>query len=108
MILHSLVKLYEVLAENGKVDKLGWSKTKISYGLNIDENGVLTNIIPLKTTDKSGKKEIASLISLPIAAEKSVNIAANFLYGPASYLFGYDMKGNPERNRKCFEGCIGQ
>ncbi|MEE1319270.1 MAG: type I-C CRISPR-associated protein Cas8c/Csd1 [Ruminococcus sp.] len=103
MILHSLVKLYEVLAENGKVDKLGWSKTKISYGLNIDENGVLTNIIPLKTTDKSGKKEIASLISLPIAAEKSVNIAANFLYGPASYLFGYDMKGNPERNRKCFE-----
>lgn len=103
MILHSLVKLYEVLAENGKVDKLGWSKTKISYGLNIDENGVLTNIIPLKTTDKSGKKEIASTLSFPMAVKRSVNVAANFLYDTAAYIFGSDRKGKPERNRQCFE-----
>ena len=60
MVLQSLVNLYEVLADKDKVDKQGWAKSKASYGLVIDENGVLTNVISLKTTDKSGKKEIAS------------------------------------------------
>lgn len=103
MVLQSLVNLYEVLAAKDKVDKLGWAKSKASYGLIIDENGVLTNVISLKTTDKSGKKEIASQISLPMPVKKSANIAANFLYGTASYLFGKDRKGKPERNIKCFE-----
>ena len=103
MVLQSLVNLYEVLAAKDKVDKLGWAKSKASYGLVIDENGVLTNVISLKTTDKSGKKEIASQISLPMPVKKSANIAANFLYGTASYLFGKDRKGKPERNIKCFE-----
>ena len=103
MVLQSLVNLYDVLAAKDKVDKLGWAKSKASYGLVIDENGVLTNVISLKTTDKSGKKEIASQISLPMPVKKSANIAANFLYGTASYLFGKDRKGKPERNIKCFE-----
>ena len=103
MVLQSLVNLYEVLADKDKVDKQGWAKSKASYGLVVDENGVLTNVISLKTTDKSGKKEVASQISLPMPVKKSANIAANFLYGTASYLFGNDRKGNPERNKKCFE-----
>lgn len=103
MVLQSLVNLYEVLADKDKVDKQGWAKSKASYGLVIDENGVLTNVISLKTTDKSGKKEIASQISLPMPVKKSANIAANYLYGTASYLFGNDRKGKPERNKKCFE-----
>ena len=103
MVLHSLVNFYEVLAAKDKVDKQGWAKSKVSYGLVIDENGMLTNVISLKTTDKSGKKEIASQISLPMPVKKSANIAANYLYGTASYLFGNDRKGKPERNKKCFE-----
>lgn len=103
MILQSLVKLYEALAEKEKVDKLGWAKTKISYGLVINENGVLENVISLKTADKSGKKEVASLISMPMAVKRSVNIAANFLSDTSSYMFGFDRKGKPERNRLCFE-----
>lgn len=103
MVLQSLVNLYEVLADKGKVDKQGWAKSKVSYGLVIDENGILTNVISLKTPDKNGKKEIASQISLPMPVKKSANIAANFLYGTASYLFGNDRKGKPERNIKCFE-----
>lgn len=103
MVLQSLVNFYEVLAAKDKVDKQGWAKSKASYGLVVDENGVLTNVISLKTTDKSGKKEVASQISLPMPVKKSANIAANFLYGTASYLFGNDRKGNPERNKKCFE-----
>lgn len=103
MVLQSLVNYYEVLAAKDKVDKQGWAKSKASYGLVVDENGVLTNVISLKTTDKSGKKEVASQISLPMPVKKSANIAANFLYGTASYLFGNDRKGTPERNKKCFE-----
>ena len=103
MILQSLVNLYEVLADKDKVDKQGWAKSKASYGLIIDENGMLTNVISLKTIDKSGKKEVASQISLPMPVKKSANIAANFLYGTASYVFGNDRKGKPERNKKCFE-----
>lgn len=95
MVLQSLVNLYEVLADKGKVDKQGWAKSKVSYGLVIDENGILTNVISLKTTDKSGKKEIASQISLPMPVKRAVNIAANFLYDTASYLFGNDRKGKP-------------
>lgn len=103
MVLHSLVNLYEVLAAKDKVDQQGWAKSKASYGLVIDENGILTNVISLKTTDRSGKKEIASQISLPMPVKKSANIAANYLYGTASYLFGNDRKGKPERNKLCFE-----
>lgn len=103
MVLHSLVNLYEVLAAKDKVDQQGWAKSKASYGLVIDENGILTNVISLKTTDKSGKKEIASQISLPMPVKRAVNISANFLYDTASYLFGNDRKGKPERNKQCFE-----
>ena len=45
MILQSLVNLYEVLADKDKVDKQGWAKSKASYGLVVDENGMLTNVI---------------------------------------------------------------
>lgn len=103
MVLQSLVNLYEVLAEKDKVDKQGWAKSKASYGLVIDENGILTNVISLKTTDRSGKKEIASQISLPMPVKRAVNIAANFLCDTASYLFGNDRKGKPERNKQCFQ-----
>lgn len=103
MVIQSLVNLYEILAQKDKVDRPGWAKSKASYGLSIDENGRLTNIISLKTTDKSGKKEIASNISLPMPVKRAVNIAANFLCDTASYLFGSDRKGKPERNRQCFE-----
>ena len=103
MVLHSLVNLYEVLAAKDKVDQQGWAKSKASYGLVIDEIGILTNVISLKTTDKSGKKEIASQISLPMPVKRAVNISANFLYDTASYLFGNDRKGKPERNKQCFE-----
>ena len=103
MVIQSLVNFYEVLADKDKVDKQGWAKSKVSYGLVIDENGVLKNVISLKTTDKSGKKEIPSQIKLPMPVKKTVNISSNFLYGTARYFFGSDQKGKPERNKQCFE-----
>ena len=103
MVLQSLVNLYEVLLQKGKVGKPGWAKEKVSYGLNIDENGVLKSVISLKVPDKKGNKEVPSAINLPIHIKKSVNIAANFLSDSSTYLFGLDGKGNRERSKQCFE-----
>lgn len=39
MILQALTKLYEDLAEQGKIAREGWNAVKISYLLEIDEDG---------------------------------------------------------------------
>lgn len=103
MVLQSLVDLYEVLARKGKVDRLGWCKVKVSYGLILDKDGNLTNVISLKVPDSKGKKEIAQNINLPMQVKRAVNIASNFLCDTSSYIFGCDKKGKPERSKKCFE-----
>lgn len=103
MVLQSLVNLYEVLAEKGRVNKLGWCLIKVSYLLDIDIEGNLVNVISVKQTDKSGKKEVASPVSVPMQQKRSSNVSANFLCDPSSYLLGFDQKGKPERSKQCFE-----
>ncbi len=46
MILQALTKLYEDLAEQGKIAREGWNAVKISYLLEIDEDGTLLGIVP--------------------------------------------------------------
>ena len=103
MVLQSLVDLYEVLAQKGKVDRLGWCKVKVSYGLVLDKDGNLTNVISLKVSDSEGKKQVAQRVSVPMQVKRAVNIASNFLCDTSSYMFGCDEKGKPERSIKCFE-----
>lgn len=103
MVLQSLVDLYEVLAQKGKVNRLGWCQVKVSYGLVLDKDGNLTNVISLKVSDSKGKKEIAQSINLPKQEKRSVNVVSNFLCDTSSYMFGCDKKGKPERSKKCFE-----
>lgn len=103
MVLQSLVDLYEVLAQKGKVDRLGWCKVKVSYGLVLDKDGNLTNVISLKVSDSKGKKQVAQSVSMPMQVKRAVNVASNFLCDTSSYMFGCDEKGKPERSIKCFE-----
>lgn len=103
MVLQSLVDLYEILARKGKVNRLGWCKVKVSYGLVLDEDGRLNNIISLKVSDSKGNKEIAQNINLPMQVKRAVNVVSNFLCDTSSYMFGCDRKGNLERSKKCFE-----
>ena len=42
MILQALVDHYEDLLEEGKISRPGWGKVKVSFGLNLDEDGDLT------------------------------------------------------------------
>lgn len=106
MILGALVDYYEILAkENDKVPVQGYSIAKVSYALNLAEDGTLLSLIPLKQTEKRGKKtiEVPQQLIVPVQAKKSVNIVANFLCGTSSYVLGVDNKGKPERTKKCFE-----
>lgn len=103
MLLQSLVKLYEAWAEKDEIEKLGWNPVKISYGISLDEEGNVDEIIHLKTNAPKGNKEIPSLISLPMPVKRSVGVASNFLYDNATYVFGYDNSNKPDRAKQCFD-----
>ncbi|MEE3439398.1 type I-C CRISPR-associated protein Cas8c/Csd1 [Ruminococcus sp.] len=103
MLLQSLVKLYEAWADKGEIEKLGWNPVKISYGISLDEDGNVDEIIHLKTNAPKGNKEIPSLISLPMPVKRSVGVASNFLYDNVTYVFGYDNSNKPDRAKQCFD-----
>lgn len=105
MLLQSLVKLYETLAQKGEIEKSGWSPVKISYGLCLDNDGNIDKIIFLKQKTVDGKKEIPKPISLPMPVKRSSGVASNFLYENSTYLFGYDSSGKPDRAAKAFQAC---
>ena len=100
MILESLVRYYEALAEKGVLSKPGWSQVDVSYALDIDINGKLKRIISLKKHD--GKKLVPQKMSVPSQVKRSSGIAPNFLCDNSSYLLGIDGKGKPDRARDCF------
>lgn len=105
MILQSLVSLYEALLDRGVLERPGWSKVKVSYALNIDENGRLLDVFPLMVLEKRGKKEVPvpRILDLPTPIVRTVGVVANFLCDNSSYFLGIDNKGKPDRTRKCFE-----
>lgn len=107
MILQALVQYYEALAAKGKIAKPGWGLAKISYALNLDKEGRLLDVIPLKEEQQRGKKtvEVPKNILLPEAVKRSSGVAAQFLWDNSSYILGMDNKGKPERTKQCFEAC---
>ncbi len=104
MILQALTKYYEDLAEQGRIARPGWSQTKISYALCINESGELEQVIPL-LEEIEGAKPQPRRFDLPAAVKRTVGIAPNFLWDNSSYLLGVDSKGKPERSKACFEAC---
>lgn len=109
MILQALTKLYEDLAEQGKIAREGWNAVKISYLLEIDEDGTLLGFIPQFKEIISGKKTQSVPMDriLPAAVKRSSGIASNFLWDNSAYMLGIDGKGKPERAKECFEACKG-
>ena len=100
MILESLVKYYEALAEKGELAKPGWSQVDVSYALDIDINGNLKRVISLKKQD--GKKIVPQKMFLPSPEIKGNAIKPNFLYENSTYLLGIDNKEKPEWSKERF------
>lgn len=103
MILQSLVKQYDALAEKGKIAKIGWSIAKVSYALVLDDEGRLVNIISKKIEAEDKKKSVPDSIYVPEQVKKTSGIASNFMCENASYFFGFNLKDKKEKTKKCFE-----
>lgn len=102
MILQALTRYYESLRKQDKIACPGWSKTKISYALCINERGELEQVIPL-LEETGAKKPQPQQFDLPAPVKRTVGIASNFLWDNSGYLLGVDGKGKPERSAKCFD-----
>ena len=111
MILQALVEHYEDLLKQGRIAKPGWGKVKVSYGLNLDRQGHVLGLIPLKVAQETGgsKKKtvfVARMMEVPHPEKRSVAVCPNFLCDNATYILGVDEKGKPERTSQCYEACM--
>lgn len=107
MILQALVEHYEDLAAQGKLARSGWSDSKISYALYINDAGELEQAVSLKVEEDRGKKKvlIPRPMSLPAPVKRTSGSSSNFLWDNSSYILGIDEKGKPQRSLKCFTAC---
>ncbi|MDE7244480.1 MAG: type I-C CRISPR-associated protein Cas8c/Csd1 [Oscillospiraceae bacterium] len=107
MILQALVRHYEDLTAQNLIASPGWNQVKVSYALELDEQGTLLRAASIQEAVTKGKKTVLAprLMELPAPVKRTVGIAANFLCDNASYILGFDGKGNPERARECFAAC---
>ena len=105
MILQELTKYYETLAEKGKVSRPGWCTAKISFALDLGEDGTLKEIIPLKEEKKMGKKTVTVPQEriVPQMVSRSSGVSANFLCDNSKYLLGIDGEGYAGRVAECFD-----
>lgn len=105
MILQTLAAYYESLAQQEKLDRPGWNKVKVSFALELDENGNLIRIHSLREERELGKKRVLMPreMTVPAPAKRTVGIKANFLCDNSSYFLGIDSKGKPERALSCFQ-----
>ncbi len=103
MILQALCDYYDALARRGDITPPGWSMAKVSFALDLDENGTLRGIIPLKVRPEGAKKDFPQQMQVPEQVKKTSGVCANFLCENSSYFLGIDGKGKPERSRQCFE-----
>lgn len=109
MILQALTQYYDALNARGEIDAPGWGRPKISYALQLRENGELAQIIPLLHEAEAGKKKVLRPredIRLPAAVKRTANPKSNFLWDNAAYLLGIDGKGKPDLTAKCFATAV--
>lgn len=103
MILQTLVSYYETLAAKGQISRPGWEKVKVSYALEIDEQGSLIGVLPLKNPSEDGKKMLPREMILPARLKRAVNISSNALCDNAIYFLGIGDIKKPQRVLDCFE-----
>ncbi|MGI6238124.1 MAG: type I-C CRISPR-associated protein Cas8c/Csd1 [Christensenellales bacterium] len=104
MILQALNQLYDYLASRDLVEQPGWTRSKISYGLDLGDDGDIALVYTLKESNGKGKP-IPRILKTPIAPKRTVGIEPVFLFDNPTYLLGVDAKAKPERTRNCFEAC---
>ena len=107
MILQTLTQYYEDLLARGDIDRPGWARAKVSWGLELAPDGQLLAVLPLQDEQPRGKKTVLvpQMLAVPEPVKRSSGVAANFLCDNSAYLLGIDAKGKPERAAQCFAAC---
>lgn len=107
MILQALVRHYEQMVAQSKLDVPGWQNVKVSFALRLSEDGELRAIEDLKEEETRGNKKVfvPRTMKAPEQVKRSSGVAANFLCDNAAYMLGVDSKGKPERAIACFNAC---
>ena len=105
MILQALVQHYENLAGQDKVSKPGWCHAKVSYLIDLKEDGTIKEIIPLKREEERGKKKVwvSETICVPEMVTRSSGVSSNFLCDNVKYFLGIDADGTGQRVIECFQ-----
>lgn len=107
MILQALVSYYESLVAAGDLYAPGWSKQKVSYAMELDDNGEIVQVYPLLEERGKGKKKSWKPQDRkePSPVKRTSGAKSNFLCDHSGYLLGVKAKEDPEYNRKCFIAC---
>ena len=107
MILQALNQYFDRLVDAGTLERPGWQPVKVSYALQIDDEGNLKRILPLLHEEERGKKKVLlpQFTNVPAQEKRAVGIVSNFLCDNSTYFLGIDSKGKPERTLKCFQAC---
>ena len=108
MILQALDQYYDRLVQDGILERPGWQPVKVSYALQIDDEGQLVHVLPLMTEVERGKKKVLAprVMNLPAQLKKTgTNPPSNFLCENAAFILGIAPKYDPEWAKKRFETC---
>ena len=103
MILQALTEHYEDLLALNETNKPGWGLSKVSYGINLSDDGDIISLLPLQTEQMRGKKiQLAPrTMEVPMPVKRASNIEPNFLCDNSGYLLGVD-KSVTKRIIDCF------
>lgn len=101
-----LQALYDYYQRKPDLPREGFESKEIPFVIEVSKNGSAVQIEDTRTLD--GKKKRAKNYLIPQAAKKSVNVAANILWGNAEYVLGLpDEKKLTDRKGKGKEGDYG-
>lgn len=82
MILHALVRYYDLMAERNSVSPIGWIDKMVNWALEIDVDGKIKGVHPIRR-----------VMSIPFPARASSDITANLLCDDGRYFLGFNDKG---------------
>ncbi|WP_371348905.1 type I-C CRISPR-associated protein Cas8c/Csd1 [Ancylobacter sp. IITR112] len=85
-VLQALDAYYERMAARGEAEPPGFSREKISFAIEISEQGTPVAIIDLRAA--SGKKLVPQLLSVPAAVKRTAGILPNLFWDKSSYVLG--------------------
>ena len=109
MILQALTAYYEELASKGKLPSPGWdSSIKISFALEVGDDGSLLDVVDLREPASTGKKKTLMPKFMPVPAHptRSSRVLANFLCDNSAYLLGaVEDEKKAGRAKQCFAAC---